>query len=40
MLKDYDGFLFGFPTRYGRATAAVSAFFVSSRAFLRSLSDP
>ncbi|BGP55745.1 hypothetical protein JCM8202v2_003352 [Rhodotorula sphaerocarpa] len=27
MLKDYDGFLFGFPTRYGRATAAVSAFF-------------
>lgn len=27
MLKEFDGFLFGFPTRYGRATAAVSAFF-------------
>ncbi|GAA6058417.1 hypothetical protein JCM3770_000459 [Rhodotorula araucariae] len=26
-LTKYDGFLFGFPTRYGRAPAAVSAFF-------------
>ncbi|KAJ1018972.1 hypothetical protein NDA16_004775 [Ustilago loliicola] len=26
-LKDYDGFIFGFPTRYGRAPAQVSAFF-------------
>ncbi|KWU47022.1 flavo protein WrbA, partial [Rhodotorula sp. JG-1b] len=27
MLKQFDGFLFGIPTRYGRAAAAVSAFF-------------
>ncbi|GAA5983334.1 hypothetical protein JCM10908_000245 [Rhodotorula pacifica] len=27
LLKEFDGYLFGFPTRYGRATAAVSAFF-------------
>ncbi|SPO26333.1 probable 1,4-Benzoquinone reductase [Ustilago trichophora] len=26
-LKEYDGFIFGFPTRYGRAPAQVSAFF-------------
>lgn len=26
-LTKYDGFLFGMPTRYGRAPAAVSAFF-------------
>ncbi|GJN90779.1 hypothetical protein Rhopal_003793-T1 [Rhodotorula paludigena] len=26
-LTNYDGFLFGFPTRYGRAPAAVSSFF-------------
>ncbi|KAG0145565.1 hypothetical protein CROQUDRAFT_658491 [Cronartium quercuum f. sp. fusiforme G11] len=26
-LKDFDGFLFGFPTRYGRAPAQVSTFF-------------
>ncbi|EST05091.1 NADPH-dependent FMN reductase-like protein [Kalmanozyma brasiliensis GHG001] len=26
-LKEYDGFLLGFPTRYGRAPAQVSAFF-------------
>ncbi len=26
-MKEYDGFLFGFPTRYGRAPAQVSAFF-------------
>lgn len=26
-LTRYDGFLMGFPTRYGRAPAAVSAFF-------------
>ncbi|KAG7539682.1 hypothetical protein FFLO_03399 [Filobasidium floriforme] len=26
-LKELDGFLFGFPTRYGRAPAQVSAFF-------------
>lgn len=26
-LKEFDGFLFGFPTRYGRAPAQVSAFF-------------
>lgn len=27
LLKDFDGFLFGFPTRYGRAPAQVSALF-------------
>ncbi|SNX85079.1 probable 1,4-Benzoquinone reductase [Melanopsichium pennsylvanicum] len=27
LLKEYDGFIFGFPTRYGRAPAQVSAFF-------------
>lgn len=26
-LAEYDGFIFGFPTRYGRAPAQVSAFF-------------
>lgn len=26
-LKQFDGFIFGFPTRYGRAPAQVSAFF-------------
>ncbi|CAH7674592.1 flavoprotein-like protein [Phakopsora pachyrhizi] len=26
-LKEFDGFLFGFPTRYGRAPAQVSSFF-------------
>lgn len=26
-LKDFDGFLFGIPTRYGRAVGAASAFF-------------
>ncbi|KZO93212.1 benzoquinone reductase [Calocera viscosa TUFC12733] len=26
-LKEYDGFIFAFPTRYGRAVAQVSAFF-------------
>lgn len=26
-LKEYDGFVLGFPTRYGRAPAQVSAFF-------------
>ncbi|TKY84739.1 hypothetical protein EX895_005819 [Sporisorium graminicola] len=26
-LKEYDGFIFGFPTRFGRAPAQVSAFF-------------
>lgn len=26
-LKEYDGFIFAFPTRYGRAIAQVSAFF-------------
>lgn len=26
-LKEYDGFMLGFPTRYGRAPAQVSAFF-------------
>ncbi|CDR88365.1 probable 1,4-Benzoquinone reductase [Sporisorium scitamineum] len=26
-LKEFDGFIFGFPTRYGRAPAQVSAFF-------------
>lgn len=26
-LKEYDGFIMGFPTRYGRAPAQVSAFF-------------
>ncbi|KDQ07026.1 hypothetical protein BOTBODRAFT_120655 [Botryobasidium botryosum FD-172 SS1] len=26
-LQEYDGYLFGFPTRYGRAVAQVSAFF-------------
>jgi len=27
ILKEFDGFLFGFPTRYGRAPAQVSTFF-------------
>jgi len=27
VLKEFDGFLFGFPTRYGRAPAQVSTFF-------------
>ncbi|CBQ73552.1 probable 1,4-Benzoquinone reductase [Sporisorium reilianum SRZ2] len=27
LLKEYDGFIFGFPTRFGRAPAQVSAFF-------------
>ncbi len=26
-LKEFDGFIFGFPTRFGRAPAQVSAFF-------------
>ncbi|KAG8815133.1 hypothetical protein FRC17_000846 [Serendipita sp. 399] len=26
-LKEYDGYIFAFPTRYGRAVAQVSAFF-------------
>ncbi|KAK9895876.1 benzoquinone reductase [Cystobasidium minutum MCA 4210] len=29
-LEEYDGFIFGFPTRYGRAPAQVSAFFDST----------
>jgi len=29
-LTEYDGFIFGFPTRYGRAPAQVSAFFDST----------
>ena len=28
-LTEYDGFLWGFPTRYGRAVASMSAFFES-----------
>jgi NAD(P)H dehydrogenase (quinone) len=30
LMTQYDGFIFGFPTRYGRAPAQVSAFFDST----------
>lgn len=30
IMTEYDGFIFGFPTRYGRAPAQVSAFFDST----------
>lgn len=31
-LAEYDGYIMGFPTRYGRAPAQVSAFFDSTGA--------